>query len=286
MADVIGDEFFDGSGNKNLLMSLGVFGSAFVMRPIGGMLMGHIGDTAGRKRALEISILLMLLPSFLMGCLPSYSHAKGWATFLLILLRLIQGLAVGGELVSAYVFCIESAPHDTKVFWGAMTLDACNVGSLLGIGVAAIVRASLRTSLPHCCVTLPYPVTPTLTLILSRDELHSYGWRIGFWLGLLVAVAGVMLRRGMEDTEEFKRMMSEKEAQQDEPTTPLGVAFGEHSRAMLLVSGTAAIWCTGFYTYFVWMPFLMGSAIDVEDHKEIEVCPWLLAASTCALMSR
>ena len=256
-ADVIGDEFFGGSGSKALLQSLGVFGAAFLMRPIGGIAMGYIGDTSGRKRALEISILLMLLPSFLMGCLPTHSDIGGWAIFLLILLRLIQGLAVGGELVSAYVFCIESAPAGTKVFWGAMTLDACNVGTMLGISVAAITRASL-----------------------TNDQLHRYGWRIGFWVGILVAIAGVVLRQGMEDTAEFKKMQAEKAASPGQAENPLRVACREHFWPIVYVAGTAAIWCTGFYTYFVWMPFLMGDALEVDGANAIS---GYMAISTVSL---
>jgi len=144
MADVLGDVFFpDGdSDSQRLVESLSVFGAAFLMRPLGGIFVGYIGDRVGRKRALEISILLMLLPSFLLGCLPSYASIGWSATVLMILLRMIQGLAVGGELVSAYVFCVESAPVGSKTFWGAITLDAANLGSLIGMGVAGLVRAT------------------------------------------------------------------------------------------------------------------------------------------------
>ena len=82
-----------------LVQSMAVFGAAFIMRPLGGILMGWIGDTVGRQRALEISIMLMLLPSFLIGCLPTYGQIGWTATCLLVFLRLLQGLAVGGELV-------------------------------------------------------------------------------------------------------------------------------------------------------------------------------------------
>ena len=137
------------------------------------LLSGYIGDHIGRKSALQLSIVLMMVPSFLIGCLPTYEQASYGATVMLCLLRLIQGLAVGGELVSAYVFCIESAPQATKLFWGAITLDAACFGTLLGTGTAALFKGTM-----------------------SDDFLRDVGWRIGFWAGIVAGGAGIMLRRG------------------------------------------------------------------------------------------
>ena len=98
-ADIIGEQFFpEGNPTIQLLESLCVFGAAFVMRPIGGAVIGWVGDTWGRKRALEISIGLMLFPSLLMGCLPNFAMIGYTATFFLVILRLLQGLACGGEV--------------------------------------------------------------------------------------------------------------------------------------------------------------------------------------------
>jgi len=219
MADVLGDQFFPAnSSSLRLVESFCVFGSAFLMRPIGGIFVGYIGDTLGRKRALEISIAMMLLPSFLMGCLPTYSDWGGWATALLVILRLIQGLAVGGELVSAYVFCIESSPPGFKIFWGGITLDFANLGTFLGIVVAAIVRGSL-----------------------SEADLQSYGWRICFWLGILVGISGVLLRRGMKDTEEFERVKKDYEADAGDAVNPVSEALESHWLEILQVSKCALI---------------------------------------------
>ena len=120
-ADIIGELYFpksEGAGVQ-FLESLAVFGAAFVMRPFGGILIGYIGDTVGRKKALEISIMLMVLPSFLIGCLPTFSEWGYTSTVILVLLRLLQGLAVGGETVGAFIYTLEATGGIRKGFWCA-----------------------------------------------------------------------------------------------------------------------------------------------------------------------
>jgi len=115
-SDIIGDVFFPPQeGDAALIESFTVFGCAFIMRPVGGVIMGYIGDLYGRKKALEISIFLMAFPTFAMGCLPGYDRVGILSTILLILVRLVQGLSVGGQLVSSLVFTVESAPKEE---WG------------------------------------------------------------------------------------------------------------------------------------------------------------------------
>lgn len=245
LADVIADEFFP--DDHGLLESFAVFGSAFLMRPLGGMLIGYIGDTMGRKRALEISILMMLVPSFLMGCLPNHSQIGGWAPFLLILLRLIQGLAVGGELISAFIFVIESAPPKEKILWGGASHIPAEAGCLLGMVVAAIARSSL-----------------------DKSDLASYGWRICFWLGILFGVAGVYLRRGITDSDEFEDALMHderviKSAQGEGGFNPVRLALEGYWKQILMVSGAVFVYCMAFYTYFIWWPFLLSDEYGEED---------------------
>lgn len=110
------------------------------MRFSGGIIIGWIGDTVGRQRALEISIGLMLLPSFFIGCLPSYHHI-GWpATALLVFLRLLQGIAVGGELVGAFIYTIEATNGKDRGFWGGACKATGNFGTSLGMGAAVALR--------------------------------------------------------------------------------------------------------------------------------------------------
>jgi len=114
--DVIGEVFFPPqAGHSQTVESFAVFGLAFTMRPIGGVLMGYIGDVYGRKKALVISIFMMAFPTFAMGCLPSYERVGPLAIVLLILIRMLQGMSVGGQLMSSLVYTLESRDHS---IWG------------------------------------------------------------------------------------------------------------------------------------------------------------------------
>jgi MFS family permease len=178
-ADVFGELFFPGDDpGLQLLKSLSVFGAAFVARPFGGVVIGWIGDTFGRKRALEISILLMLLPSFLIGCLPTYGQVGKTATMLLVFLRLCQGLAVGGELVGAFIYTIESTKGVNRGFWGGAVKASGNLGTAMGMGLAAILRTCL-----------------------SKEQLYSFGWRIPFLLGIVFGTVGLRLRASLTESQ-------------------------------------------------------------------------------------
>ena len=109
-SDIIAQVFFP-PGQDNLLLSYIVFGGAFVARPFGGLIAGHIGDKHGRKRALVMSMISMSIPTFVMGCLPGYDVIGGWSTALLIICRLAQGLSVGGQLPASVVYTVETKPR-------------------------------------------------------------------------------------------------------------------------------------------------------------------------------
>ena len=133
--------------------------------------MGYIGDTYGRKKALEISIFLMAFPTFAMGLLPSYEVAGLLAPTLLLIIRLLQGLSVGGQMMSSLVFTVESRPKHQWGYYGSFVMAAANIGTLLG----GIIGNAITTSLSH-------------------DQLVSFGWRIPFLMGILVSLSGLYLR--------------------------------------------------------------------------------------------
>ena len=131
LAPQIGAAFFggDNSASTATLKAFCVYGGAFAMRPLGAVLFGHVGDGGGgRGRALSWAILLMALPSLAIGCLPTYASAGRNATIALVVLRLIQGLSVGGQLAGAYVSVVEAAPPARRGLWGSL----CSCGNSLG----------------------------------------------------------------------------------------------------------------------------------------------------------
>jgi MFS transporter, MHS family, proline/betaine transporter len=143
------------SGHTNTLYAFAVFGGAFWMRPVGGLLLGYWGDTRGTKAALVASIFLMAFPTFALGCLPTYQQVGYVATLLLVLVRMVQGLSVGGQLVTSIVFTLEGHPRETWGYRGSCVMATANVGSLLG----SLVGYGLRASLSH-------------------RQLVSWGWRV------------------------------------------------------------------------------------------------------------
>lgn len=127
LADVIGDNFFPSSSESmKLIQSFAVFGSAMLCRPIGGLLLGTIGDLSGRKRALEVSILLMMVPSFLIGMLPTYYMIGYLATAILVVMRLLQGVAVGGEIIGAFIITVESSNHNKSLLGSLCKASSCS----------------------------------------------------------------------------------------------------------------------------------------------------------------
>ena len=156
LADVLGERFFpEHMSGTALIASLSLFGSAFFMRPIGGWLMGYVGDNYGRKRALEVSVITMMIPSFLMGCVPTFAEI-GWAsTVCLVVLRLLQGLAVGGEMTGAFVFTIETTNGRNRGVWGAVVKATGLSGTALGMGYVAYLRYHLSQQALKRCVLYP-----------------------------------------------------------------------------------------------------------------------------------
>lgn len=197
--------------------------------------MGKIGDTLGRKRALEISILLMLLPSFLIGCLPDYASVGWIASAALVLLRLLQGLAAGGELVGAYLYTLEATDGETKGFWGGACKASGNLGTTIGLALVTLLRYTL-----------------------SKEQLYTWGWRIPFWVGLLFGIAGVYARSKLKDEagtegEEFTQAVSNHEIGE----TPIRQVMKVYWREIIVVICVAALWGCSYYSTFIWLVYFL-----------------------------
>jgi MHS family proline/betaine transporter-like MFS transporter len=162
-----------------VLAAFGVFAVGYIVRPLGGAFIGTIADRYGRRTALIFSVTAMAVPTFLVGILPGYQTLGIMAPALLTLLRMIQGLSVGGESATAYSFLIEQAPPLRRGLAAAVTASSAQLGMLLGSGSGS---------------------GALLASILTPDSLHAWGWRIPFLCGLFVGAAGYRLRRHVQDT--------------------------------------------------------------------------------------
>ncbi|MGH3676056.1 MAG: MFS transporter [Mycobacterium sp.] len=160
----------------------------FVARPLGGIVFGHFGDKYGRKKLLQFSLLLVGVVTFLMGCLPTLAQIGYWAPILLIVLRFLQGFAVGGEWGGAVLLVAEHSPNRTRAFWSSWPQAAVPVGNMLATVVLLV-----------------------LTATLSEAAFLSWGWRVAFWLSAVVVLVGYYIRTKVSDAPIFIEAQREVE---------------------------------------------------------------------------
>jgi MFS family permease len=167
------------------IAAFATFGVGYVTRPIGAVLLGHVGDRYGRKKVLTFTLLLMGLSTFLVGCLPTYDQVGIWAPIMLVILRMLQGLSAAGEQAGANSMTLEHAPENRRAFFTSFTLSGTQAGLIL---------ATL--------VFLPISAMP-------ESDLLSWGWRIPFFLSVVVVVVGVWVRRTLPETPAFQEEVAE-----------------------------------------------------------------------------
>jgi MFS family permease len=174
--------FFPGfDANTAILASFATFGAGMVARPLGGIVFGALGDKIGRRNVLMFTLVLMGLSSVLIGLLPSYAVAGILAPTLLVLLRFLQGFALGGEATGVQVLVVEHAPTDHRGLYGGILAT----GSPLAQTIASVTLTGLAT-------------------FLSKADFASWGWRVPFLMGVLLLIVGVFIRRRVEETPAFK----------------------------------------------------------------------------------
>lgn len=225
----------DECANGNLIESFAVFGGAFLMRPLGAVIFGHIGDKQGRKRALELSVMLMCVATVAMGCLPTYKQAGVAAPVLLCVVRLLQGISVGGELIGSVVYTTETAPAERWGLYGCLALMTAVLGTAFGMAVGALMHATMDT-----------------------ETLNNWGWRLPFLFGIVLGGFAIWLRRSMTDSQEFLQLLAEGKLSKN----PLKDAVTTHRSATAIVFVVVLVWANGFYTVFIWMRVYMDNLID------------------------
>ncbi|MGR4869835.1 MFS transporter [Variovorax sp. LARHSF232] len=209
-ASLIFPQIFFPAGNPKLaiIASLATYGVGYVARPIGAFVLGHMGDTHGRKQVLLICMFLMGFSTVAVGLLPTYSQVGLLAPVLLVILRLVQGFAVAGEISGASSMILEHAPFGRRGFFASFTLQGVQAGQIL----AAAVFLPLAHYMPE-------------------DAFNSWGWRIPFLLSFLVIVAGYIIRREVAETPAF----TEEGKQGEVPKSPIVMAFQDSWQDMLRV---------------------------------------------------
>ncbi len=223
-AAAIGSQFFPSHDpSTSLIASFGVFAVGFIARPLGGLLFGHIGDRLGRRAAVVSSVILMIIPTLLMALLPTYQQIGLAAPALLILLRLAQGLAVGGEYTTSMVLLVEEAQARRRGFVGSFAPFGALGGLLLGSAVGAALMA-----------------------FLPEKAAASWGWRLAFFTGLLIGLVVFVIRNRLPPDQ---AIVETEEARK----SPLTEAFRTQWRTILKVVGFTLGNGVGFYLCFVYV---------------------------------
>ena len=204
-----------------LLLAYASFALAFFIRPFGGIIFSHIGDRIGRKKTLVITLTLMGVATFGMGLLPTYQAIGIWAPILLITLRLVQGLGIGGEWGGALLLAVEYAPKEKRGLYGAIPQMGVTIGMVLGT-----VALSLMTMLPE-------------------DSFMTWGWRIPFIFSALLVVFGLWIRKGIEETPSFKKVQESGEI----PKLPIVDTLKYHWREVLIAIGAKVVETAPFYIF-------------------------------------
>lgn len=240
LAPIIGELFFPAEDpTVSVIAAFGAFAAGFLVRPFGSILFGHIGDKLGRRRGLILSVTLMAIPTFAIGVLPDYAAIGATASVLLVLLRILQGLSVGGEYTTSIVFLVENSPPNRRAFhasWGAWGAVA---GILTGSAVGALVAN-----------------------LLSPDQVTSWGWRLPFLLGLVIGLAGLYLRR---------QNVQQDEVPVSDVKSPVIEAFRDHWRAILKVAGINIVMAATFYACFVYVTTWLQETAHVSSAKSLNI---------------
>jgi hypothetical protein len=231
LATIIAKQFFIGDPNTTFIFALLAFAAGFIVRPFGALVFGRLGDMIGRKYTFLITILLMGASTFLVGILPSYAQIGIAAPIILVSLRILQGLALGGEYGGAATYVAEHAPHGKRGLFTAFIQTTATIGLFLSL----LVILGTRT-------------------LIGEEEFQAWGWRIPFLISVVLLGISVWIRLSMNESPAFAKMKAEGKTSK----APLSEAFLKPKNAKIallallgLTMGQAVVWYTGqFYALF------------------------------------
>lgn len=243
LAVIISQNFFSAVQNDELklVFTFATFAIAFLMRPVGGIIFGKIGDKLGRKVVLTTTIILMAFSTLLIGLLPTYDQIGIWAPILLLTARIIQGFSTGGEYAGAMVYIAESSPDNKRNILGS----GLEIGTLTGYILASLV-ASL------------------LFIVLSDEQMASWGWRIPFLLGLPLGLVGLYLRKSLEESPIFENELSNNEGQEQEEESFLSI-LKNHKKDIIVCFVAVAFFNVTNYMLLSYMPSYLDEIIGLSS---------------------
>jgi MHS family proline/betaine transporter-like MFS transporter len=242
---------FPGDTGEAVLFALATFAISFLVRPLGGIFWGPMGDRFGRKSVLALTILLMSGTTLCVGLIPSYQSIGFWAPLLLVVLRMVQGFSTGGEYSGAATFMAEYAPDEKRGFYGSFL----EFGTLAGFSLGAFLMLAF-------------------SLLLGDRVMHDWGWRIPFLVAAPMGLIGMYLRARMEDTPVFKAFEAAEAAEaalEARASRHLIALTQRHWRPMLVVSGLVVALNVVNYTLLSYMPTYLQRRIGLSPNEALAV---------------
>jgi MFS transporter, MHS family, proline/betaine transporter len=251
-ATVLSRVFF-GPGEASLLAILGGFAVAYLMRPVGAVVFGHIGDRRGRRPMLLWSMLIMSAAMFATALLPTHAQIGPAAAWMLILLRCVMGFSVGGEYTGVVAYLLESAPPGRRGLIASLAAAASEVGALLAVGVSAL--------------------TVSMT---TAAELESWSWRIPFFVGAGLAALVWIARSTMHESPDFERQRVEGTI----PASPLRHAWSKQRAGVLRAFAISALGSITYYVGITYVPAFLASAGSMTEENAL----WLSTLAAVAVI--
>jgi MFS transporter, MHS family, proline/betaine transporter len=240
-ATILSKHFFPSEDRYvGLIATYGIFALGFIMRPVGGIFFGYIGDKYGRRLALAISIVMMAIPTALIGLLPTYAQIGVFAPILLALIRLMQGVSVGGAFSGCIAFLVEHSPSNKRGLIGSISMASLSGGMLLGSLVATLV-----------------------SYYMNSADFESWGWRIPFLLGLVVGLVGVYIKVGLQESPIYKKALANNELS-SRPVREIATNFLPQ---LTLAIGIYLTVTVPFYTLTIFIKSYMNNTLGFS-HKD------------------
>lgn len=264
LVTTISSVFFTGlSPSMGQIAAFGTFAASFLVRPLGGLFFGPLGDKIGRTKVLALTVLLMAAATFLLGVIPSYGSIGVAAPILVLLARLLQGFSTGGEYAGAMTFIAEYSADRRRGFFGSFLEFGTLTGYAMGASIVTILSA-----------------------VLSHEQLLSWGWRIPFLLGLPLGIAGIILRWRLEETPAFQTMVDESsEDTGTKPADAFRLIFARYWRTLLIAGGLVVAWNVTNYMLTSYMPTYLTSTLPGAGHSGVgETTSYVLQIAVLVLM--
>lgn len=253
---ILATVFFPTSdGLTGLMFTFAIYGVAYLARPVGAVVFGHLADRIGRKRALSTAILLMVVATVLIAVTPPHSAIGAWSALILCVARILQGISLGGELGGAMSYLVELAPSHRRGLYGSWQAFAGGCGNLGGAVVGAVMAA-----------------------FMSTQSLESWGWRLAFLIAAPVGFVGLYIRLRLEESPAFQALQNSSSISR----SPAVELLRSHRRGLATAIGLVVLFTVSTATWMVYVPGYLVKGVHLSANASLSVLAAGLAAYVVA----